>query len=224
MDMKQKWNELHEQPRFCPIYPSDRVVAWTFRTFDRSRAADYKILDLGCGAGRHSIFLSKEGYQTFACDFSPAGIQELCKRAEKDSLHIATEICEADDLKYPDGTFDAVICYGVLYYLPYMRFQASIKEIQRILKRDGKALLVTRSCDDSRFRFAKQTGDHDYVLVTSDEGAPSDVEVGMTQTFLKHGDIGPLFVGWSSLTIDRMSVSSHNQAFVDDDWLIEATK
>jgi ubiquinone/menaquinone biosynthesis C-methylase UbiE len=224
LDIKERWNELHRQPRFCPIYPSDRVVAWTFRMFARSRGGEFRILDLGSGAGRHAIFLAREGYQSFACDFSSAGIEELKRRAEEDQLHVETEVCEADALKYPDGFFDAVICYGVLYYLPYKRYQKAVKEIQRVLKPSGKAFIVTRSCGDSRFDHAKKTGEHDYVLVSLDENAPSDAEVGMTETFLTEGQVQELFAAWKLLSIDRLLVSYRNQAFRDDDWIIEATK
>ena len=68
--VKNKWDDLHEQKRFCPVYPNDRVVAWTFRNFTKESASQYRLLDLGCGAGRHAIFFASEGYNVVACDFS----------------------------------------------------------------------------------------------------------------------------------------------------------
>lgn len=65
---------------------------------------DAKILDLACGAGRHSIYLNKLGYDVMGVDLSPNSIQEA-KKYENESLHFDTH-----DMRevYQENEFDYV--------------------------------------------------------------------------------------------------------------------
>lgn len=51
---KEQWIALHQNKRYRPKYPSETVVQFVFRNFIRDGKT--KVLDLGCGAGRH-VFL-----------------------------------------------------------------------------------------------------------------------------------------------------------------------
>ncbi|MGD0153014.1 MAG: class I SAM-dependent methyltransferase [Thermacetogeniaceae bacterium] len=224
MDIREKWDELHNEPRFCPVYPSEIVVQWTFRNFPRSGARNFKLLDLGCGAGRHSIFLAREGYAVTACDFSEVGIREARRRADREGLTIETFVSEADNLNVPDQSFDGVICCGVLNYLPMERFYKTVDEIHRALKPGGKALVVTRTPEDSRRRHAKPEGPCTYRIMAVDEGSPSGVEVGMTQTLIDYENATTAFAGFPGIIIDRNTVTQNNGSFINDDWLIQVQR
>jgi 2-polyprenyl-3-methyl-5-hydroxy-6-metoxy-1,4-benzoquinol methylase len=69
-DVRARWEAAHELPRFRPAYPHEQVVRWAFRELDRAAVLKAKVLDVGCGAGRHSLFLAGEGFDTYACDIS----------------------------------------------------------------------------------------------------------------------------------------------------------
>lgn len=224
MDSQNKWDELHEQKRFCPVYPGDRVVAWTFRNFPKGSASRYRLLDLGCGAGRHAIFWAAEGYQVVACDFSKAGIDETMIRAREKELRLTAHQCEADQLPFGDGEFDGVLCYGVLYYLSYERYRAAVREIRRVLKPGGKALVVTRTSEDSRTENATRLNACTYRLAALGDNAPSGVEAGMIMTFLDQSDVVQLFGEFREAVVDRSTVTSNGSSFTDDDWLVQVVK
>jgi SAM-dependent methyltransferase len=80
-----------------------------------------RILDVGCGQGTQSLRLAMAGHHVTAVDSSPSLLAELAAhRAElpadaRDRLRAV----QADILEMPlSGTFDVVLCHGVLMYFP----------------------------------------------------------------------------------------------------------
>lgn len=66
-DSREQWISLHQNNRYRPKYPSETVVQFVFRNFVRDGKT--KVLDLGCGAGRHVFFMGKENIVPYGLDF-----------------------------------------------------------------------------------------------------------------------------------------------------------
>ena len=67
----------------------------------------HKILDLGCGRGRHSINMARRGYKVTGIDLSEAAIQKAKKRSKNLGLDIEFLI---GDMRIPlERKFDAII-------------------------------------------------------------------------------------------------------------------
>ena len=66
-----------------------------------------KVLDVGCGAGRHSLYLQGKGFDVLGTDSSPLAI-EICKlRGLKNAKVMAIE-----DLDFKPNSFDTIIMLG----------------------------------------------------------------------------------------------------------------
>jgi SAM-dependent methyltransferase len=67
-----------------------------------------KVLDLGCGSGRHSISLTKRGYKNvIGIDLSPTLLKEAREHSAAQGFEI--EFLERDMRNIPDGPYDLVV-------------------------------------------------------------------------------------------------------------------
>ncbi|KAA8967038.1 class I SAM-dependent methyltransferase [Mycobacterium sp.] len=107
-----------------------------------------KVIDVGCGAGRHSFEAYRRGADVIAFDRDAAQLAEvatmLSAMAETGeapaSATADTVVGDAIALPYPDGTFDCVIAAEILEHVP--ADDAVITELIRVLRVGGR-LAVT---------------------------------------------------------------------------------
>ena len=108
-----------------------------------------KILDLGCGFGRHAYEAARRGAHVVALD---AGEDEVngvagtfaamvdAGELSADSTHVGVIQGDALNLPFADGAFDRVICSEVLEHIP--DDLAAMKELARVL-RPGGTMAIT---------------------------------------------------------------------------------
>jgi 2-polyprenyl-3-methyl-5-hydroxy-6-metoxy-1,4-benzoquinol methylase len=104
-----------------------------------------KILDVGCGTGRHAIELSKRGYTVTGIDLSDSQLARAREKAEKEHLKISFVKHDARNLPY-QKEFDMAImlCEGgfPLMETDEMNFEI-LKSISNSLKEKGKFIFTT---------------------------------------------------------------------------------
>jgi 2-polyprenyl-3-methyl-5-hydroxy-6-metoxy-1,4-benzoquinol methylase len=104
-----------------------------------------KILDIGCGTGRHSIELSKRGYVITGIDLSDSQLQRAREKAEKQGLIIDFLKYDARDLPF-ENEFALVImlCEGAfpLMETDEMNYEI-LKNATKSLKKHGKLIFTT---------------------------------------------------------------------------------
>jgi ubiquinone/menaquinone biosynthesis C-methylase UbiE len=94
-----------------------------------------KILDLGCGTGEFSTLFSPDDY--LGVDLSARYIA-YARRVYRHDFQVG----DIRALNLPDHTFDAVLVVGVLHHLPDEDTARVLREIQRVLKPTGQALVL----------------------------------------------------------------------------------
>jgi SAM-dependent methyltransferase len=96
-----------------------------------------RALDLGCGVGRHALFLAECGFDTCAMDGSAAGIAHVTEAASVRGLSVETKVGVMTSLPYPDACFDYVLAFNVIYHGDPSVVGATVGEIRRVLKPGG---------------------------------------------------------------------------------------
>lgn len=104
-----------------------------------------KILDIGCGTGRHSIELARRGYNVTGIDLSESMIGKAREKAVGQGLNVDFQIADARNLPFKNQ-FDLVImiCEGAfpLMETDEMNFKI-LKNAANALKNDGKFIFTT---------------------------------------------------------------------------------
>lgn len=97
------------------------------------------VLDVGCGTGIHLERYQKAGCTVFGIDLSPAMLQVARRRlGEGANLYQG----DASNMPFSDNEFDLVYMTTVLHEMPVTVRSAVIEESKRILKQDGRILLI----------------------------------------------------------------------------------
>lgn len=204
------WSDLHQQERHFLRYPAEPVVRFLV-----GRPTG-KVLDVGCGAGRHVKLALEYGHDVTGCDISEHAI----RRAEMivgRYPHVRFVKASMLDLPFKDRTFDTVIAYGSLYYSTNEDQADAVDEIHRVLHPGGKAFILTRTVLDRRYGKGKYVGNGAFKMTDDSTG-----EEGMTISFLDRVGVVMLMSRFSEVVIDKTETSRNGE--VDSDWLITATK
>lgn len=110
-----------------------------------------KILDVGCGVGRHSIELAKRGYCVTGIDISQKMLEKAKEWAQKKDVEV--ELIKADAARFEcNEEFDAAICLceGAFSLLglsddPIEHDLGILRNIYKSLKPGGKFILTALS-------------------------------------------------------------------------------
>ena len=108
-----------------------------------------KILDLGCGFGRHAFEAARRGASVVALDAGRDEVEGVAAtfaamaeagELSRENLHVAAVQGDALAIPFPDGTFDRVICSEVLEHIP--DDIGAMRELARVL-RPGGTMAIT---------------------------------------------------------------------------------
>ena len=108
----------------------------------------HKVLDLGCGFGRHAYESLRRGAEVIACDMALPELGEvratyaaMLEANEIDSKSLAFACAgDATALPFSDNTFDRIIASEVLEHIE--DDEAALKELFRVLKPNGKIAIT----------------------------------------------------------------------------------
>jgi SAM-dependent methyltransferase len=96
-----------------------------------------KVLDLGCGPGRHVIYLSRQGFEVHGLDISSAGVERCRKELEQHQLRATVQVTDMVTIPYPDAYFDWVLSVQVIYHTTAATLKQAIQHVRSKLKPAG---------------------------------------------------------------------------------------
>ncbi|MBO5884893.1 MAG: class I SAM-dependent methyltransferase [Clostridia bacterium] len=105
-----------------------------------------KFLDIGCGFGRNSIYMAKNGYNVYGFDLSEHSVEMTMQKAKNQGVELK-DFCVADmlNLPYQDNSFDCMLAMNVISHTDKQGFNKVLDEIKRVLKPGGEVYFTVGS-------------------------------------------------------------------------------
>ena len=193
MPISKAWNWSRED---CPIWlsPSEEshylAERWQEKGFR-------KVLDLGSGLGRHSVFFAKKGFQVSAFDLSEEGVGYLKEWAGREGLDIDVQVADMLSMPYPDAAFDCVFAFHAISHTDTLGIRVILSEMKRVLKPGGEFFLTLCSKETWSFQSAGYPV-VDENTVVKNGGGPED---GIPHFYVNLEDVTRLLSGFELIRV-----------------------
>lgn len=189
------WNKADDDSHHWEI-PDDEFLS----TFLRWRNSGFgKVLDLGCGTGRHSIFLAQNGFEVDAFDLSLNGLRDLKDKIQGQNLAITIKTGDMLNLPYERNVFDCVLAFHTIHHTDLAGLKKTIMQIYDVLKPGGEVFLTLASKEsDSWNKYAKARIDSTTLIKT--EGP----EVEVPHTYLNYEEVTQLIKDYHLMKIQQV--------------------
>lgn len=105
------------------------------------------ILDIGAGTGFLSLMLTDMGFNVTGVDLSEKMLAQASAKAKNRGFTIEFHVDDAENLHFPDNSFDAIVNRAVLWTLPHP--DIAVKEWMRVLRPEGRLCFFLHGPHDS---------------------------------------------------------------------------
>jgi len=162
-----KWGKLFKKGHFIWKKPNSQIKKLVPLL---KKKKFRKILDLGCGSGRHMVYLGKKGFSMVGMDISSEALMVAQKWLEKEKIknYVLIEH-DMTELPFPNEHFDAVISINVIHHDKLKDIKETVNEIKRVLKKKGIAIINVASVENTKFGKGKRIEKNTYVQLRGKE-------------------------------------------------------
>ena len=156
------------------------------------------VLEIGCGTGTDTQFLTEQGFQMTATDYSTHALSMVRERLPDVSLLLQDT---RDPFPFGNASFDLVLGSLSLHYFDRERTGQFVREIGRLLRPRGLLLYRVNSVHDPNF----QTGQIDMLeqdLLLQD---------GIRRRYFSIETCRETFQGWEEILLEEKTVDAYGK-------------
>ena len=113
--------------------------------------AGHRVLDIGCGTGTLAVLIKRRypEVEVVGLDPDPKALARAARKAQRAALSIQLDRGFADELPYPEGSFDRVFSSFMLHHVEGDAKAATLREVRRVLKPGARFHLLDFATSDS---------------------------------------------------------------------------
>jgi len=140
------WQKLWQDPEVVKLWqdfpPLPQVVAMADRLEAEGRT---RVLDIGCGLGRHTVYLAARGFEVSATESAPAAFATCRKNLDQAGLRAELLPVDMAEIPFPDSHFDGIVASHVIHHTDGAGLRRIIALITRKLAPSGLLVWATPS-------------------------------------------------------------------------------
>lgn len=192
---EQEWDKIYQQQGEVQfgVLPTVIIAKDIFKKNNCKT-----VMDLGCGTGRHSIYLAKEGFQVYATDISDTGIEVTKSKAKELNLtNIQYKQHDMRDIVFDNNFFDAILCVWTTGHGNLEDARKNVNEIYRVLKPNGVVVIDYVSTEDANYKKGEEI-DKD-TFINNVEG-----EENIPHHYSTEEEIKKLYSSFSEVDINKV--------------------
>ncbi|MED1569524.1 class I SAM-dependent methyltransferase [Bacillus paramycoides] len=133
----QFWDDFYSnREKGIPFFankPDENLVKY----FEGNLLNPGRVLELGCGPGRNTIYFAKKGCLVDAVDLSQESIQWATERAKEQNVNVNFIYSNIFDLQIEEGAYDIVYDSGCFHHIAPHRRMSYINLVKKALKPNG---------------------------------------------------------------------------------------
>lgn len=158
-------------------------------------------LDIGCGFGRNTIFMAKNGFDVSTFDLSEHSVN-ITKQKAKEAGVTLKDVCVADmlNMPYDDCSFDCVLALNVISHTDKKGFDKVLSEIKRVLKPGGEAYFTVGSKESYWYNNPQCIYVDDWTKIRVENGP----ENGIPHFYINDADCFSLFNDFTIIQINNI--------------------
>ena len=194
------WDEIYKKNELleCSPHPEIANIAALF-----TKHGVRRILDLGSGGGRHTVYLAQRGFDVHGLDSSPTGLAHTLTSLANRSLTAHVTLHDMASLPYDDSYFDAIISVQVIHHNRLEGIRETVAEITRVLKPAG---LVWITMPVSKNEPSKQQREIEPGTYVPLDGS----EKGLPHHYFRREEIPSLFADYAVLDLHVDDTNHHS--------------
>jgi len=188
-----EWDKVEEE---YWLEPAKEVVG----LLERWKKAGYsRILDLGCGLGRHSLLFARSCFSVTGFDLSATGLARLMELAAGERLEVITAVGDLRELPFRDAAFDCVLAYRSIYHSDFQGLSAAIEGVGRVLAPGGEFFANFIARESAYYASGEGATQDERVRMKAEEGGAV-----LPHCYLGEAELRSLLAGFEirSMTLD----------------------
>jgi len=207
-----EWNQILLDEKYSPEQPDELIVDF----FDLLRKVkERRVIDLGCGAGRHVVYMAEHGFETHGLDISGTGLKLTKERLRERNLEAHLVKCDMESLPYINSCFNTIISLNTIYHQKLKGIQETIKEIHRVLKQKGQVLTNFHSKRSSKYGKGARIEENTFAQ-------RNGLEKGILHHFVDEKELEWLFKNFR--IVNKKLIEQKSNGYLRSLWIIVAEK
>ena len=141
-DINEKYSKFYNGKNKGRKYPTEFVVRSFLASYPNHDKLKFKkhdkILDIGFGDGRNSMFLCDQGFEVYGTEITKEIVELTNKNMQEFGYNVNFKVGRNTNIPFKNNFFDFVLASHVCYYCdPGEIFEDNLKEISNKLKKNG---------------------------------------------------------------------------------------